>query len=312
MSQLLSTAVIAATGLTCKAFLNSGLCSVTISNLAVLLDALQNQSRRKGQGLITVSNHLSTLDDPITWGILPSRCYMNPRTIRWALGASDIMFTNPVFSAFFRNGQVIETFRGEGIFQPALDAAIDKLNQGHWVHLFGEGKVCQPPRYPQVNGVTHLQRFKWGVGRVVMEANVLPLIIPMWLTGFDKLMPEGRPFPSKYLPKLGVKLGVAFGDPIPPARIVALLDTMPNNRGNQAPPLQVSMIFCWFWGIELTLMCMHGQCGARYERSLVNDEAIVQKREMDHIRSEVTVIIQRAVEDLGRKLSGNRLDRPLA
>lgn len=295
MSQLLSTAVIAATGLTCKAFLNSGLCSVTISNLAVLLDALQNQSRRKGQGLITVSNHLSTLDDPITWGILPSRCYMNPHTIRWALGASDIMFTNPVFSAFFRNGQVIETFRGEGIFQPALDAAIDKLNQGHWVHLFGEGKVCQPPRYPQVNGVTHLQRFKWGVGRVVMEANVLPLIIPMWLTGFDKLMPEGRPFPSKYLPKLGVKLGVAFGDPIPPARIVALLDTMPNNRGNQAPRTH-----------------SYTEEPCRYERSLVNDEAIVQKREMDHIRSEVTVIIQRAVEDLGRKLSGNRLDRPLA
>lgn len=200
-----------------------------------------------------------------------------------------------VFSAFFRNGQVIETFRGEGIFQPALDAAIDKLNQGHWVHLFGEGKVCQPPRYPQVNGVTHLQRFKWGVGRVVMEANVLPLIIPMWLTGFDKLMPEGRPFPLKFLPKLGVKLGVAFGDPIPPARIVALLDTMPNNRGNQAPRTH-----------------SYTEEPCRYERSLVNDEAIVQKREMDHIRSEVTAIIQRAVEDLGRKLSGNRLDRPLA
>lgn len=205
-----------------------------------------------------------------------------------------------VFSAFFRNGQVIETFRGEGIFQPALDAAIDKLNQGHWVHLFGEGKVCQPPRYPQVNGVTHLQRFKWGVGRVVMEANVLPLIIPMWLTGFDKLMPEGRPIPLKFLPKLGVKLGVAFGDPIPPARIVALLDALPNHRSNQAPRTHA-------YTEE-----PHGRCGARYEKSLADDEAIAQKREMDHIRSEVTMIVQRAVEDLGRKLSGNRLDRPLA
>ncbi|KAI6122782.1 acyltransferase-domain-containing protein [Pisolithus croceorrhizus] len=279
MSQLLSTAVITATGLTCKAFLHSGLCSITISNLAVLLDALQDQSRRKGQGLITVSNHLSTLDDPITWGILPSRCYTKSRTIRWVLGASDIMFTNPVFSAFFRNGQVIETFRGEGIFQPALDAAIDKLNQGHWVHLFGEGKVCQPPRYPQVNGVAHLQRFKWGVGRVVMEANVLPLIIPMWLTGFDRLMPEGRPFPFKFFPKVGVKLGVAFGDPIPAARIAALLDSLPNHRG---------------------------------EKFLASDMAIIEEREMDHIRSEVTAIVQRAVEDLGWKLSGNQLDKPLA
>lgn len=38
-----------------------------------------------------------------------------------------------VFSAFFRNGQVLETFRGNGIFQPAVDTAIDKLNAGGWV-----------------------------------------------------------------------------------------------------------------------------------------------------------------------------------
>ncbi|KAI6047040.1 acyltransferase-domain-containing protein [Pisolithus marmoratus] len=311
MSQLLSTAVITATGLTCKAFLNSGFCSITINNLAVLLDALQHQSRRKGQGLITVSNHLSTLDDPVTWGVLPSRCYMNPRTIRWVLGASDIMFTNPVFSAFFRNGQVIETFRGEGIFQSALDTAIDKLNQGHWVHLFGEGKVCQPPRYPRVNGVTHLQRFKWGVGHIVMEAKVLPLIIPMWLTGFDKLMPEGRPFPFKFFPKPGMKLGVAFGDPIPLGRIVTLLDTLPNNRGKLVcSPRSSSSRGNMALHTHSFTREPHGR-GATDEKFLAGDEAITQERAMDYIRSEVTAIIQSAVEDLGRKLSGDQLDRPL-
>ncbi|KAI6035522.1 acyltransferase-domain-containing protein [Pisolithus orientalis] len=311
MSQLLSTAVITATGLTCKAFLNSGLCSITISNLPVLLDALQDQSRRKGQGLITVSNHLSTLDDPVTWGVLPSRCYMNPRTIRWALGASDIMFTNPVFSAFFRNGQVIETFRGEGIFQPALDAAIDKLNQGHWVHLFGEGKVCQPPRYPQVNGVAHLQRFKWGVARIIIEANILPIIIPMWLTGFDKLMPEGRRFPFKFFPKLGVKLGVAFGDPIPPARILTLLDTLPNDEGRLARSSFSSSQGNEALHTHSITENPRGRHGATGEKFLVGRKAITQEMEIDYTRSEVTAIIQRAVENLGRKVSGNQLDRPL-
>lgn len=38
-----------------------------------------------------------------------------------------------VFSTFFRYGQVIETFRGNGIFQPAIDDAIQKLNSGEWV-----------------------------------------------------------------------------------------------------------------------------------------------------------------------------------
>lgn len=38
-----------------------------------------------------------------------------------------------VFSAFFRKGQVLETFRGKGIYQTAVDKAIENLNQGEWV-----------------------------------------------------------------------------------------------------------------------------------------------------------------------------------
>jgi hypothetical protein len=38
-----------------------------------------------------------------------------------------------VLSAFFRKGQVIETFRGGGIYQPAIDLAIEKLRAGAWV-----------------------------------------------------------------------------------------------------------------------------------------------------------------------------------
>jgi monolysocardiolipin acyltransferase len=38
-----------------------------------------------------------------------------------------------VFSTFFRLGQTLETFRGQGIYQPSIDIAIAKLNQGDWV-----------------------------------------------------------------------------------------------------------------------------------------------------------------------------------
>jgi monolysocardiolipin acyltransferase len=43
------------------------------------------------------------------------------------------MFTNKLFSRFFINGQVIDTIRGGGIFQPAVDKAIKLVEQGEWV-----------------------------------------------------------------------------------------------------------------------------------------------------------------------------------
>jgi monolysocardiolipin acyltransferase len=47
--------------------------------------------------------------------------------------ASDIMFTNSFLSRFFTLGQVIETHRGGGIFQPAIDQAVKRLQEGNWV-----------------------------------------------------------------------------------------------------------------------------------------------------------------------------------
>lgn len=46
------------------------------------------------------------------------------------------MFTNPVFSRFFTLGQTIETFRGRGIFQPAVDKAVKLLQDGEWARVF--------------------------------------------------------------------------------------------------------------------------------------------------------------------------------
>ena len=48
-----------------------------------------------------------------------------------------------------------------------------------------------------------------------MEANSRPAVIPVWLTGFDQLMPVGRKFPLNYLPNTGVELSITFGEPIP-------------------------------------------------------------------------------------------------
>lgn len=56
-----------------------------------------------------------------------------------------------------------------------------------------------------------------------MEAKLPPVIIPMWITGFDQLMPEGRPFPYNYLPRIGAHLGVTFGNPIAENELLEVL-----------------------------------------------------------------------------------------
>lgn len=37
----------------------------------------------------------SSVDEPFMWGKLPLSTFYSPRTVRWTLGASDIMFTTP-------------------------------------------------------------------------------------------------------------------------------------------------------------------------------------------------------------------------
>lgn len=117
------------------------------------------------------------MDEPTVWGAMPWSTFRDAATTRWTLGASDIMFTNKTLARFFESGQVIETHRGAGIFQPALDRAVSKLESAQWVHLFPEGFV-------NVTRTTALRRFKWGITRLLLEPRPqMPLVVPMWITG---------------------------------------------------------------------------------------------------------------------------------
>lgn len=99
-----------------------------IVGLEKLDDAL-NKSRRENRGLLTIMNHMSVVDDPFFWGILPLRYYKDVDHIRWGLGASNVCFTNKVFSYFFSLGKVLSTERfGKGPFQGSIDAAIRVLS----------------------------------------------------------------------------------------------------------------------------------------------------------------------------------------
>ncbi|KAK4135290.1 acyltransferase-like protein [Trichocladium antarcticum] len=240
--RLKSSLIMGMTGVVSRCFLY-GFNSVEVAGLAKFIELLDSRkdAAKRQRGLLTVSNHVSVLDDPVVWGVLPLKYAFNPSNLRWTLGAADICFKNKGFSAFFSHGQVLPCHRLKhspfgGPFQPALTQAIRLLSspppavagpypptytttgadshpsplayplyrRHSWVHVFPEGLVHQ-------HASTDLRYFKWGLARLILEADPAPDVLPMFIDGTQRIMPEDRTFP-RFLPRVGRKVRVAFGD----------------------------------------------------------------------------------------------------
>ncbi|KAI9768003.1 MAG: hypothetical protein M1840_005315 [Geoglossum simile] len=236
-------------GLVAKAFL-FGCNRTEVQGLEKFVRILDERKRVEGRkrGLLTVSNHISVIDDPVMWGTLPLRHLLSPDNLRWSLGSHDICFKNKVRSNFFTLGQVLPTHRSAysahgGLFQPTMTqcirllssppftsspspGAIDPLSspstytttgsdtfpapssyqsRSHsWVHIFPEGKVRQHP-------TRSLRYFKWGIARLILEADPCPTIVPVWIEGLDNVIHHSRPKP-RFIPRMGEDIKIVFGE----------------------------------------------------------------------------------------------------
>ncbi|KAL2140800.1 hypothetical protein VTI28DRAFT_3234 [Corynascus sepedonium] len=259
--RLKSAMIMGMTGVLSKCFLY-GFNRVEVTGLSRFLDILDSRKdpAKRQRGLLTVSNHISVLDDPVVWGILPLRYAFDPTNLRWTLGAADICFANKIFSNFFTHGQVLPCHRLKhspfgGPFQPALTQALRLLSHPptttttsplslpyqqataaaaaaaataeatytttgtdthlaplqadparrrySWVHVFPEGCVHQ-------HATSDLRYFKWGLARLILESDPAPDVLPMFVDGTQRVMPEDRGFP-RFLPRIGKTVRVAFG-----------------------------------------------------------------------------------------------------
>ncbi|KAL9083768.1 MAG: hypothetical protein Q9165_008378 [Trypethelium subeluteriae] len=73
-----------------------------------------------------------------------------------------------------------------------------------WIHIFPEGRIHQHPR-------REMRYFKWGVARLILEPDVCPDVVPVWVDGLEQVMSESRGWP-RWMPRAGKEVSVAFGE----------------------------------------------------------------------------------------------------
>ncbi|KAK6041644.1 hypothetical protein COOONC_20852 [Cooperia oncophora] len=124
------------------------------------------------------------------------------------------MYSSPLRSRFFSLGRCVPCVRGEGVYQKGMDFCVEKLNHRHGLgHMFPEGRVTMEPL-----------RFKWGVGRLIEDAVVPPMILPIWCTNMSSVWPNHPP----YYPRFGHKVDVHIGEPFDSKM---LLDELSEKKG---------------------------------------------------------------------------------
>ncbi|CAI6007324.1 unnamed protein product [Closterium sp. NIES-65] len=99
------------------------------------------------------------IDDPLLWGGQRGLRIRDPKLCRWTLTASEICFTGLLDSYIFRIGKSIPITRNQGVFQPGMDEALLRLQQGDWLNIFPEARIIQQ------HGP--LPRLKWGLASLL-------------------------------------------------------------------------------------------------------------------------------------------------
>ena len=197
--------VIGSVGLLSKTFLQF-LCRFKVYHQERLLNQL---SLSQGP-VITYANHISMMDDPLMWGSLPITLILS-RThehIRWGLGASELLYRDPISSWFFSSGKVLPIHRGQGLDQPGMHQALLALRENQWLHLFVEGKIQTAPsaiQYPLKWGLAHL------ILRYYLETKQVPVVLPLILKGFDQILPLDT---RLQVPRPWKRAALFYGEPI--------------------------------------------------------------------------------------------------
>ena len=156
----------------------------TCSNYDTLLRHMTERERPRG--LITVSNHASTFDDPgVLSYLIPARYFATEPShggVRWTICTAEICAASPLVHMFFAAGKTVPINRGGGLDQAVLRTMAERVGKGDWLHVFPEGKVSKTPQ--------ELGRLKWGLGKMLCDVHANggapPVVLPFWHSGMEK------------------------------------------------------------------------------------------------------------------------------
>lgn len=187
-------------------------------------------NRDKETPLITCCNHIDAFDDPvIISATLGWKSIFYPSVLKSSLSAEEYCFKSPGISEFFTFGRIMPIKRGSGIYQFAFLEFIQRLKFGEWLHIFPEGRTLQdngcPVRDSQGRWYTdggrtsppwrHLGPLKWGIGKMIADSPVKPLVVPFYHKGLDKAWPhDDHNHVKSIFPYWNTKARVKVGDPI--------------------------------------------------------------------------------------------------
>lgn len=177
------------------------LCVTAVTNVTVTGDRDTLRAaildRAPGTALVTVCNHDACLDDPVVMSLLIAERV--PRAlVRHGWCASDVCFTNPLFSWFFHSVNTHPVVRGAGLLQPGMRWAAEVVGQGRWMHVFPEGTTS-----------SSALPMRWGVGRLIAEATNPVLVIPFAHAGMEELNPKGT-----WVPRVSAPVSIHIGEPL--------------------------------------------------------------------------------------------------
>lgn len=88
-----------------------------------------------------------------------------------------------------------------------MNEALDRLNDGAWLHTFPEGIVFQED--------APIRRLKWGTASLIVRAPVTPVVLPVIHHGLHEVMPEKYLFGRRpIIPLWSKHIKIVVGEPI--------------------------------------------------------------------------------------------------
>ncbi|CAI6005644.1 unnamed protein product [Closterium sp. NIES-64] len=158
------------------------------------------------------------IDDPLLWGGQRGLRIRDPKLCRWTLTASEICFTGLLDSYIFRIGKSIPITRNQGVFQPGMDEALLRLQQGDWLNIFPEARIIQQ------HGP--LPRLKWGLASLLdrlCPSLPPPILLCVGHSGLERILPQNyrnnkRPLIPLWNQRVSVVVGEPFSFDLPSLR----------------------------------------------------------------------------------------------